>query len=373
MNIPAPNQSHLPPSFFSADELTWPSVLACVGHGWELPAPQMNWAMDQIMSGLATDGQIAAFAFGMQVKGITTVELTAAAAAMRRHALKLDLPNMQQAVDIVGTGGDGHHTVNISTMSAFVVAGAGAQVVKHGNRAASSKSGGADLLEALGVDIERDPEGLAHDLAASNFGFLFARTYHPAMRFAGPVRSEIKIPTLFNLLGPLTNPAMPGCGLIGCAFEDKLSTMAGAFAAQGSRVCVVRGHDAMDEITISGPTNVIAVSRTGAMTYLTITPELFGFSRTGLESLRGDDAAYNAGIAKALLNNELVDSPIEQAVLMNAAVALATVHGWDEEDPSQEAVTQAFVQQLDAARDALRSGAALQALERLLSAQQSSH
>lgn len=302
----------------------WIEVLGAVGAGREVSADGIGFAMGEIMSGRATDAQIAAFAFGIFAKGITPAELDAAATGMLSFASAVEAPEVDRSVDIVGTGGDGAHTVNISTMTSVLVAAAGVPVIKHGNRAASSKSGGADMLEALGVNITEN-RIIAPGHPDFLLSFVFAAVHHPAMRFAGPVRGQLGVPTLFNLLGPLTNPAQPPAGLIGCAFANQLDTMAGAYARRGQRVLVVRGSDGLDEITITGPTDVRVVEN-GTVTPTTVAPEDFGLSTGSADSLRGGDAAYNADVAKRFWNNDL-EGPIRDAVLLNAAASIAVAEG----------------------------------------------
>ncbi len=349
------NADRLPESYF-----TWAGVLDRMGQRDELSESQVSWAVREIMDGRATNAQIAAFAFGMRVKGITAAELAAAANTMRSFATPVDFSDVPQRVDIVGTGGDGHHTVNISTMASFVVAACGVPVVKHGNRAASSKCGGADMLEALGYDIERSPEQVQEDAKKHKFAFLFSKTYHPAMRFAGPVRSELKVSTIFNLLGPMTNPAAPKYGLIGCAFREMMPIVGGAFAHQGSRVLVVRSMDGMDEISVSAPTEVVTVDASGRTGQEVINPRELGLDFYPLADVRGGDADYNAEIARKLFANE-IDGAIKDSVLINAAAALTAVHGW-EETGLQEALKQNIV----TAREALESGAAEEAMRNVL-------
>lgn len=357
------SQSGTTRSSHSPAETTWRVVLDAIADGKELPREDVTWAMHEIMSGNANAAQIAAFSFGLRVKGITPQELAAAADTMSSFAQRVHDDDQSQAVDIVGTGGDGHHTVNISTMAAFVLAGAGTPVVKHGNRAASSKCGGADLLEALGYRIERSPDELAADIARTNFGFMYAKTYHPAMRFAGPVRSELKVPTLFNLLGPMTNPANPRFGLIGCAFREQQEIMAEAFTHKGRRTLVIHGQDGMDEITISTPTDYIASNDDGTLTEFTMEPEDFGFPKAALESLQGGDAQHNAQVALDLLSGKLA-GPIKHAVLMNAAAAQATVDGWESNDA--ETIKQTILSKLPMVTESLESGAGYTALQQTL-------
>ena len=329
-------------------QVNWRQVLGLIGARRELPAEAVRFAMDEVMTGRASDVHVAAFAFGLFAKGITPSELDAAATGMLAHAADVELPDAAGAVDIVGTGGDGAHTVNISTMSSVVVAASGTPVLKHGNRAASSKSGGADMLEALGLDIA---DGHVNSPAHPEFRlrFLFAATYHPAMRYAGPVRSQLAVPTLFNLLGPLTNPAQPKASLIGCAFEDQMETMAGAFARRGQRVLVVRGSDGLDEITVTGPTRVFIVED-GNVTEEIIDPLDHGMTHAPADSLRGGEPAYNAEVAHKVWNNE-IQGPIRDAVLLNSAAALVAAHGL-----GGRSLREAMAEKLAVVRETLDSG-----------------
>ena len=347
--------SQLPESYF-----TWPGVLDRLGRREELSETQTAWAMAEIMAGRASDTLISAFSFGLRVKGITAAELAAAAEAMRSFSEPVNFDDLGPTVDIVGTGGDGHHTVNISTMAAFVIAATGQPVVKHGNRKASSQCGGADMLEALGVDIERTPEQVVADAKATNFAFLYSKAYHPAMRFAAPVRSELKVSTLFNLLGPMTNPARPGYGLIGCAFRDLMPIIGGAFAHQGSRVLVVRGMDGMDEISVCAPTDVVTVDANGHTGEEVLNPRALGLDFYEADALVGGDAEHNADVARRLFAGE-VEGAVKDAVLINAAAALAAVHGWEE-----EGLQDTLRREIERAREALESGAAQAKLEAVL-------
>ena len=304
----------------NTSQANWRQVLGLIGARKEVPAEGVRFAMDQIMTGQAVDAQVAAFAFGIFAKGITAAELDAAATGMLSHAADAGVPDATGAVDIVGTGGDGAHTVNISTMSSVVVAASGTPVLKHGNRAASSKSGGADMLEALGIDSAD-----------------------------GHVRSQLAVPTLFNLLGPLTNPAQPSCSLIGCAFEDQMETMAGAFARRGQRVLVVRGSDGLDEITVTGTTRAFVVEG-GEVVEDVIDPRDYGMEFAPADSLRGGEPSYNADVARKVWNGDL-RGPIRDAVLLNSAAALVAARGLEGGD-----LKSAMTRALDVVRDTLDSG-----------------
>ncbi|MEE4023211.1 anthranilate phosphoribosyltransferase [Gordonia sp. PKS22-38] len=296
---------------------TWPQILGRVTDGVDLTIDEASWAMNEIMSDAATGAQIAAFGVGVKMKGAAPTELRGLASAMLEHATLVDVT--RPAVDVVGTGGDRSHTVNISTMTSMVIAAAGVPVVKHGNRAASSKSGGADVLEALGVGISLGPADVARCVDEVNIGFCFAPVFHPAFRFTGPPRKEIGIPTVFNVLGPLTNPARPQSGLIGCAFVDLAPVLARTFADRGNSVLVVRGDDGLDELTTTTTSTVWQVVA-GSVTELSLDPADLGIDRVELAALQGGDATVNAGIARDLFAG--TRDPVRDAVLLNAAGAI---------------------------------------------------
>ncbi|MFC9895488.1 anthranilate phosphoribosyltransferase [Nocardia sp. NPDC127579] len=296
---------------------SWPQVLGTLADGGDLAADDTTWVINEIFSDNATSAQIAAFGVAMKIKGPTPAELAGMAAGMLGHAQLVRIDG--DAVDIVGTGGDRSGSVNISTMSSIVVASAGVPVVKHGNRAASSKSGGADVLEALGVKLNLGPEAVATSVREAGIGFCFAPVFHSGLRFAGAARREIGIPTVFNILGPLTNPAQPRAGLVGCAFADLLPVIAGVFAERGASALVVRGNDGLDEITTSDTTTAWVVSG-GRLRETVIDPTRLGIPRVDLDALRGGDADTNAGIARAVFAGE--PGPVRDAVLVNSAAAI---------------------------------------------------
>jgi anthranilate phosphoribosyltransferase len=331
----------------------WSRVLGTLVAGDDLDAADAAWAMEQIMSGSATAAQIAAFAVALRAKGESAVELSGLVATMLSHARRLDVS--ERTVDVVGTGGDGAHTVNISTMAAMVTAAAGAPVVKHGNRAASSKCGSADLLEALGVVIDLPPEGVADCVRELGIGFCFAKVFHPAMRHAGGPRQEIGIPTTFNFLGPLTNPAQPVAGLIGCCDTRMAPLMAQVLAERGATAFVVCGDDGLDEISTATTSSVWIVDA-GQVRLTKLDPAALGVPRSRIDDLRGGTPADNADAARRVLTGE--PGPIRDAVVLNAAAALATYRGLS---GSLETDLRAG---LDAANEALESGAAMALLDR---------
>ncbi len=276
-------------------------------------------AMGLIMDGEATPAQIASFITALAMRGETVEEITGFARAIRERAVTIT-PQTDRLVDIVGTGGDRLNTFNISTTSAFVIAGAGGHVAKHGNRAASSKSGSADVLEALGINLEAPPEVVQACIEEVGFGFLFAPRFHPAFKHAVVPRREIGIRTVFNILGPLTNPARARRYLQGVPAPTYTEPMACVLAGLGAeRAFVVHGQDGMDEISVCAPTQVSELADGRVRTY-TLTPEELGFARAPLEALRGGTPDENAQICVRILRGE--PSPRRDVVLMNAGTAL---------------------------------------------------
>ncbi|MFV0495197.1 anthranilate phosphoribosyltransferase [Mycobacterium sp.] len=346
---------------------TWPQLLGRLTGRRDLAPGQAGWVMDQIMTGAAGPGQVAAFAVAMKMKGPTAEEVGELASVMLDHARPLPAGAPRggsggsggsvDAVDIVGTGGDGADTVNLSTMAAIVTAAAGVPVVKHGNRASSSRSGGADTLEALGVRIDLDPDQVARSLDEVGIAFCFAPRFHPSFRHAAAVRREIGIPTVFNLLGPLVNPARPRAGLIGCAFPELAEVMAGVFAARGSSVLVVHGDDGLDELTTTTTSTIWRV-REGAVDRLKFDPAEFGFARARPDELGGGDAAANAATVRAVLAG--TPGPVRDAAVLNAAGALVAHAGL----AGRVEWVPAWEDGLRRARDAIDSGAAEQLLAR---------
>ncbi|UVE94998.1 anthranilate phosphoribosyltransferase [Dietzia sp. B32] len=334
---------------------SWPGVLGTLTAGEDLDPVHAGWAMSRIMEGVATDAQIAAFGVALKMKGVTGPELDALASTMLDYSRRV--PTDRACVDIVGTGGDRQGTVNISTMSSLVVSACGVPVVKHGNRAASSKSGGADVLEALGVAIDLGPEEVGRCLDEVGVAFCFAPVFHPALRFAATPRREIGIPTVFNILGPLTNPAAPAANLIGCAFESLMTVMAEVFALRGKSALVVRGSDGLDEITMTGPTRVLRVAD-GQVDEDRIEPADFGMDTCSIEELRGGDGTHNAGVARDLLAG--VRGPVRDAVLLNSAAALVAFDGLGRGDDLVPAMRAAVVR----ASAAIDDGEAARLLER---------
>jgi len=298
----------------------WPGVLGVLTSGGDLAGSVAEAAMAEILAGDATPAQIAAFMVALRMKGETVSELGGLVDAMLTVAATVPLDEPDATMDVVGTGGDRAHTINVSTITAFVVAGAGAKVCKHGNRAASSSCGAADVLEALGVAIDLDPRGVARCVAEAGMGFCFAPRFHPAFRHAGPPRRELGIATSFNVLGPMTNPGRVRRHLIGLADASMAERMLGVLAARGShRAMVVHGDDGLDEVTTTTTTTVTEL-RDGAVSTWTLDPAEFGIAPAAPDDLRGADAAVNAAAARAVLGGER--GRHRDIVAINAAVAL---------------------------------------------------
>jgi anthranilate phosphoribosyltransferase len=297
---------------------TWPGLLSRLLARQDLATADTAWAMGEIMSGEATPAQIAAFVVALRAKGEAADEVRGLADTMRDRATPVDLA--LDCVDVVGTGGDGAHTVNISSMASVVVAAAGVPVAKHGNRAASSSSGSADVLEALGVVIDLPAPAVARCVQEAGIGFFFAPVFHPGFRHTGAPRREMGIGTVFNFLGPLTNPARPVAAAIGCADLRMAPVLAAVLAGRRTRAIVFRGDDGLDELT-TVTTSSVWVVRDGEVEPDRVDPTALGLAAPAPDALRGGDPAFNAGVFRRLVEGE--PGPVREAVLLNAAAALA--------------------------------------------------
>ncbi len=314
--------------------------------------------MGEILSGAATSAQIAAFVTALRAKGETVEEVTGLAEAMLAFATPIEAPG--EAVDIVGSGGDRSNTVNVSSMAAMVAAAAGARVVKHGNRAASSACGAADLLEELGIVLDLDPGRQAQVIEQVGIGFLFAPAYHPSLRHAAATRRELGIPTTFNVLGPLTNPARPRHQAVGMADAKMAGLVAGVLARRGNTGMVFHGGDGLDELTTT-TTSTLWCFRDGQVRIAELDPADLGLPRARLSDLVGGDAAANAGVARDLLAGR--SGPVRDIVLLNAAAALTALDG-----PDVDRLGDQFRAGIDRAAAAIDSGAAAGLLERWVEA-----
>ncbi len=348
-------------------EITWPSVLRTLISGSDLASDQSAWAMQQMLAGEATDAQIAAFVVALRAKGESPAEPASRVATMALPANTF--PPARPAMDVVGTGGDQANTVNISTMTALVVAACGIPVAKHGNRAASSQTGTADVLEELGVVIELSPEQVRQCVDEVGIGFAFAPRHHPAMRHVGPVRRELGVPTVFNILGPLSNPASAAAMLVGVADAQRAPVIAEVLKARGVRALVVRGDDGLDEISTTTTSTIWDVTGDD-VTEVSFDPRSLGVAHVPPALLVGGDRVRNAGLLRQVLGLEQRDASdaaridaVTDVVALNAAAALVAYGALTDpvaSSPLQESITARMGQ----ARAALASGAAGEVLDR---------
>ncbi|MDT4941615.1 MAG: anthranilate phosphoribosyltransferase [Pseudonocardiales bacterium] len=338
--------------------LDWPALLTALMSGAELSAGDTAWAMDEVMAGNATPAQLAAFAVLLRAKGETAQELSGLVRTMVDRAAPLTIEG--RAVDVVGTGADRAHTVNISTMAALVVAGSGRRVVKHGNRAATSSCGSADVLEELGVVIDLPAAGVARTVAEVGIGFCFAPIFHAGMRHAGAPRRELGVPTFFNFLGPLTNPARVPAAAIGCADSRMAPVMAAVLAERGDTAIVFRGDDGLDELTTT-TTSSAWVAVDGAVVAATVDPAALGIDPVTPETLRGADKVFNAAVVRDVLAGGAPG--VREVVLLNAAAGIAAYDGL-----SAERLHDALARGLRLAAESVDSGAAGQLLDRWVAA-----
>ncbi|MGH2783879.1 MAG: anthranilate phosphoribosyltransferase [Actinomycetota bacterium] len=336
-------------------DFSWPDTLARLVRGEDLDEPTAAAAMGEIFSGSATPAQMGGFLLALRAKGETAEEITGLARTMRTFSKRVDVQG--PLVDTCGTGGDRAGTVNVSTMAALVVAGAGARVAKHGNRAASSECGSADLLEALGVRIDLEPEGVAACIEEAGIGFCFAQIFHPAMKHAGPIRRELGVPTVFNFLGPLTNPAGATRQTVGVADPTMAPKMAGALAGLGAEhAFVFRGDDGLDELTTTTTSHLWEI-KDGAITERSFNPAEHGVPLARSEDLKGGGPDHNAKIALALLDGDL--GPVRDAVVLNAGCALVAA-----------GLAETIADGITLAAESIDSGAAAATLSRFRDASQ---
>lgn len=337
---------------------SWPDLTATLLRGEDLPPEAASWAMQRAMCGEVGDIALTAFLVALRAKGESVAELAALSSVMVDHAEPIEVTG--SCLDIVGTGGDRSHTVNISTMSAIALAGCGVTVVKHGNRAASSSSGAADVLEVLGVRLDLTPDEVAQVAERAGITFCFAQTFHPAMRHVGPVRRELALPTVFNVLGPLTNPARPRWSVVGVADSRMSDLIAGVFAHRGDDAVVLRGDDGLDEATLSTTTRVLWV-RDGTVTPLSLAPEDVGLDRHSVADLRGGDAQVNAQVAHQVFDGH--PGAPRDAVVLNAAFGLVLSEGDLPATPTRPELVEAMRRATTRVASVLDDGSAKAALQ----------
>jgi anthranilate phosphoribosyltransferase len=345
------------------DSQTWPNVLTALLRGEDLSVADAAWSMEQVMLGEASNAQLAAFLVALTAKGETVDEIVGFRDAILDHAVPLRVDPM--ALDIVGTGGDRFGTVNVSTMSSIVCAAAGVPVIKHGNRAASSASGSSDVLAALGIDLTLSAEAVAEILLKTGITFAYASAFHPGFRHASVTRAELGIPTVFNYLGPLCNPARPEASAVGVASLDRIPLFVGVFQTRGATALVFRGDDGLDELTTTGHSHVWEVSR-GLVTEHDIDPRDLGIKRAKMGDLIGGDAAHNAAVVHSVLAGQ--DGPIRDIVLLNAAAGLVAFDLANNPAQVQVAILDRFRTKMAVAAETIDSGAATAKLEQWVAA-----
>jgi anthranilate phosphoribosyltransferase len=344
---------------------TWPGILTSLLAREDLAISEASWAMEEVMAGRATPAQLAAFLVALRAKGETVDEIVGFRDAILEHALPLPLDPM--ALDIVGTGGDRFGTVNVSTTAAIIAAAAGVPVIKHGNRASSSRSGSSDVLAALGIDLGASPEKVAEIFGRAGITFAFASSFHPGFGNAGPTRAELGIPTVFNFLGPLCNPARPEASAVGVAQLDRVPLIVGVFQTRGATALVFRGDDGLDELSTTGHSHIWEVSR-GLVTEHDLDPRDLGIRRATIDELLGGDAAHNAEIVRGVLAGD--EGAVRDIVLLNAAAGLVSFDLAADPETGSAPILDRFRAAMSRAADAVDSGAASATLEQWVAASQ---
>ncbi|MFK4789808.1 anthranilate phosphoribosyltransferase [Microbacterium sp. ZW T5_56] len=335
------------------EALTWPDLLTALLERRDLSVWESTWAMRQVMAGDVSDAQLAGFLVALRAKGETVDEIVGFRDAILEAALPLPVP--VDVLDIVGTGGDRHSTVNVSTMASIVCAAAGVPVVKHGNKAASSSSGASDVVTALGVDLSLSPEGVAEVLARTGLTFAWAAAFHPGFRHAGATRSQLGVPTVFNILGPLCNPARAEANAVGVAQLDRVPLITGVFRTRGATALVFRGDDGLDEMTTTGHSRVWEVTR-GDIHEHDIDPRDLGIPFARLEDLRGGDPKHNAAVVRSVLAGDT--GPVRDIVVLNAAAGMVAHRLSQDATQAQRPMVERLAEAAVVAREAIDSGAA---------------
>lgn len=340
-----------------AELYSWPEILTAVLDRRDLSVSESTWAMRQIMAGKATPSQLAGFLIALRAKGETIDEIVGFRDAILEAAVPLPVP--ADVLDIVGTGGDRFGTVNISTMSAIVAASTGIPVVKHGNKAASSASGSSDVLRALGIDLTLTPERVADVLAEVGITFAFASAFHPGFRHAGPTRAELGVPTVFNFLGPLCNPARAEANAVGVASLDRVPLITGVFRTRGATALVFRGDDGLDELTTTGHSRLWEISR-GDIHEHDLDPRDLGIPLAQIDDLLGGDADHNAAVVHRVLAGET--GPVRDIVLLNTAAGIVSYDLFRDATQSQRPIVERLSDAIARAADAIDTGASAQTL-----------
>ena len=338
---------------------TWPKLLGSLIDGNDLSISEATWAMQRVMAGEATSAQLAALLVALRIKGETVDEIVGFRDAVLANAEPLDVDS--RALDIVGTGGDPYGAVlNISSVASVVAAASGVPVVKHGNRGASSASGASDVLSVLGIDLSIEPERVAQVFREVGITFAFAAKFHPGFRHAGPTRSELGVATLFNILGPLCNPARPDASAVGVSSLERVPLVVGVFQTRGATALVYRGDDGIDKLTTTGHSHMWEVSR-GAVTEHDIDPLELGIARARIEDLLGADPHHNAGVIRSVLAGE--KGPVRDVVLLNTAAGLEAFDLAGDPARAQKPIVGRLAEKLEIAAQTIDSGAAARKLD----------
>jgi anthranilate phosphoribosyltransferase len=347
-----------------SSEHTWPSVLSHLVEGSDLSISESTWAMQSVMSGEATSAQLAGLLVALRIKGETVDEIVGFRDAVLANSLPLAVDPM--VLDIVGTGGDPYGAVlNISSIASVIVAATGVPVVKHGNRGASSASGASDVLSSLGLNLTIPPERVAAVLHETGITFAFAAMFHPGFRYAGPTRSELGISTLFNVLGPLCNPARPEASAVGVASLERVPLVVGVFQTRGATALVYRGDDGIDKLTTTGHSHIWEISR-GSVTEHDLDPTDLGIPRADIQSLLGADAAHNASVARTVLAGD--HGPVRDIVLLNAAAGLTAFELAKEPELIRVPIVERLRTNFAVAAESVDSGRAAAKLEQWIAA-----
>lgn len=348
-----------------AENISWANLLSALLNGKDLTISEAEWAMNQIVTGNATNAQIAGFLIALRAKGEAVHEVVGFRDAVLANSLELPVPAM--ALDIVGTGGDRHNTVNISSTAAIVSAAAGIPVVKHGNRAASSASGSSDVLSELGINLNLTNTQVAKVLEKTGITFAYAAAFHPGFRHAAETRRELGVPTIFNVLGPLCNPARPEASAVGVAQLDRVPLITGVFRTRDATALVFRGDDGLDELTTTGHSHIWEVSR-GQIVEHDLDPTDLGIKRSHLDDFRGGEPSYNAQVLKDTLTGK--SGAVRDIVLLNAAAGLVAYDLAQDSAQVLRPITERLAEKLEIAAEAIDSGKASEKLENWIQATQ---
>jgi anthranilate phosphoribosyltransferase len=347
-----------------SSSLSWPRILGSLVEKQNLSIFEATWAMKQVMAGQATSAQLAGLLVALRIKGETVDEIVGFRDAVLGNALPLDVDPM--VLDIVGTGGDPYGAVlNISSVASVIAAASGVPVIKHGNRGASSASGASDVLSSLGLDLSIPPQRVAEVLAETGITFAFAAMFHPGFRHAGPTRTELGISTLFNVLGPLCNPARPEASAVGVASLERVPLVVGVFQTRGATALVYRGDDGIDKLTTTGHSHIWEISL-GSVTEHDLDPLDLGIPRADIESLLGADPGHNAGVIRSVLAGET--GPVRDIVLLNAAAGLVSFALANDPDQLRVPILDRLADKLEIAAQVVDSGEAAAKLDQWIEA-----